>query len=304
MPDLDISRCTTDADYAAWREVRLAVLPYERCPSVEELREQDARESRLTVVVREAGEVVGSGLADRSDSAATGSIAPRVMPAHRRRGIGRTLHAHLVEHLSGLAGHDAGHDLTRVRATVDDEGSLAFAHALGYEDTDHEVEQTRALVDLPPVSAPPEDVEVVLESEHPGLWAASHQRFGVEVTGDFALTTALEVTPERWATSWLGEPMFLAVHEGEVVGCAGLVLDPDVTDRAENALTAVRRDWRGRGLAVHLKLQTLHWAAEHGIAEVYTWTQDGNAAMRTLNTRLGYATTRRSTTVAQHLPLD
>ena len=37
---------------------------------------------------------------------------------------------------------------------------------------------------------------------------------------------------------------------------------------------------------------TLAWAADHGIEEVYTWTQDGNAAMRALNTRLGYATTR------------
>ena len=32
-------------------------------------------------------------------------------------------------------------------------------------------------------------------------------------------------------------------------------------------------------------------AADHGIEEVYTWTQDGNAAMRALNERLGYATT-------------
>ena len=37
---------------------------------------------------------------------------------------------------------------------------------------------------------------------------------------------------------------------------------------------------------------TLAWAAEHGTTEIYTWTQDGNAAMRALNTRLGYATTR------------
>ncbi|WP_425464540.1 GNAT family N-acetyltransferase [Nocardioides eburneiflavus] len=82
------------------------------------------------------------------------------------------------------------------------------------------------------------------------------------------------------------------LHDGEVVGCAGLGLDPDQPTRAENGLTAVRADWRGRGLAVHLKLLTLAWAADHGITEVYTWTQDGNAAMRALNTRLGYATTR------------
>ena len=97
--------------------------------------------------------------------------------------------------------------------------------------------------------------------------------------------------------------MFLALHDGEVVGCAGLGLDADNPTRAENALTAVRRDWRGRGIAVHLKQRTLAWAAEHGIAEVYTWTQDGNAAMRALNTRLGYATTRTGIQVARALPL-
>ena len=93
--------------------------------------------------------------------------------------------------------------------------------------------------------------------------------------------------------------MFLALHDGEVVGCAGLGLDPDEPTRAENSLTAVRRDWRGRGLAVHLKQRTLAWAADHGITEVYTWTQDGNGAMRTLNTRLGYATTRTGTSCAR-----
>ena len=93
--------------------------------------------------------------------------------------------------------------------------------------------------------------------------------------------------------------MFLALHDGEVVGCAGLGLDADDPARAENALTAVRRDWRGRGIAVHLKQRTLAWAAEHGIAEVYTWTQDGNAAMRALNTRLGYATTQTGIQLAR-----
>ena len=80
--------------------------------------------------------------------------------------------------------------------------------------------------------------------------------------------------------------------------------DCDNPTRAENSLTAVRGDWRRRGLAVHLKQRTLAWAAEHGITEVYTWTQDGNAAMRTLNTRLGYATTRTGIQLSRALPLD
>ena len=220
-PDLEITRCVTDEDYEQWRQVRIAVLPYERCDSVAELRAQDEKDTRLMLLAREGDVVVGSGMADRSDSAATGSMAPRVLPEHRRRGVGTALLHRLADHLTGL-------DLPRVRATVDDDESLAFAHALGFADTDHEVEQTFSVAGPPRPTEAPDGIEVVLESERPGLWAASLDTFGREVLADFAFSTSLDVTPERWATSWLGSPMFLAVHDGEVVGCAGLLVDTDV----------------------------------------------------------------------------
>ena len=66
----------------------------------------------------------------------------------------------------------------------------------------------------------------------------------------------------------------------------------------------MRGDWRGRELAVHLKQRTMAWAAEHGVTAIYTWTQDGNAAMRSLNTRLGYATTRTGIQLARRLTVD
>ena len=144
---------------------------------------------------------------------------------------------------------------------------------------------------------------MVTSADRPGLWEAAFERFGREALAGFAVDTPLDITPEQWSTTWAGDPMFLAVSGGEVIGCAGLLHDPDQSTRAENALTAVRRDWRGRGIAVHLKLRTLEWAAAHGIDEIYTWTQDGNSAMRSLNERLGYATTRTSTTVSRGLPL-
>ncbi|PUA79026.1 GNAT family N-acetyltransferase [Nocardioides currus] len=291
---MEITACVTDEDYEAWRQVRIAVLPYERCDSVAELRTQDSPR-RLMLLARLDGRVVGSGLADLSDSASTGSVAPRVLPGHRRRGVGTALLDRLTEHVAGLG-------MPRIRATVDDDGSLAFAHRLGYEDTDHEVEQTKTVGEAPALTGVPDGVEVVTEDDRPGLWAACYDTFGHQALADFALSTPLEVSAERWATSWLGDPMFLAVRDGDVIGCAGLVRDTDTPTRAENALTAVRRDWRGRGLAVHLKLRTLAWAAENGVTEVYTWTQDGNAAMRTLNEKLGYTTTRSSTMVARSLP--
>jgi GNAT superfamily N-acetyltransferase len=58
-----------------------------------------------------------------------------------------------------------------------------------------------------------------------------------------------------------------------------------------------RRDWRRRGVAAFLRRHVLHWAAVHGLAEVSTWTQRDNHAMRRLNETLGYTYGQQSITV-------
>jgi len=66
----------------------------------------------------------------------------------------------------------------------------------------------------------------------------------------------------------------------------------------------VRREWRGRGVAKALKRTTFAWAANHDIAEIHTWTQRGNDAMRALNERLGYRYGTVSIRVESPLPLS
>jgi N-acetylglutamate synthase-like GNAT family acetyltransferase len=97
--------------------------------------------------------------------------------------------------------------------------------------------------------------------------------------------------------------MFLALYDDEVIGCAGLHRDTDRPERAENALTAVRRDWRGRGVASHLKRCTLQWAAAQGVSELYTWTQARNTPMLRLNEQLGYVVGKTSVSLERRLPL-
>jgi len=291
---MEITTCETDADYEAWRQVRIEVLPGERTETVAELRAEDSTD-RTMVIAHLDGEVVGSGVAGRSDVGG-GFVAPRVRPEHRRRGVGSELLSHLSAHL-------VARGFERVGGMVEDPGSLAFAERAGFIEADRQVEQVLAVTDVPAPSAPPIGVRVVELAERPELWAASYDTFGTEVLADFALYEPLQVTAEQWASSWAGEPMFLALHDGEVIGCAGLHRDTDRPERAENALTAVRRAWRGRGVASHLKRLTLRWAAEHGVTEVYTWTQARNESMIRLNEHLGYAVGQTSITVSRPLPL-
>jgi GNAT superfamily N-acetyltransferase len=291
---MEITTCVSDADYEAWRQVRIEVVPGERAATVAELRAEDS-DARVMVLAAVDGEVVGSGLAGVSDSGG-GFVAPRVRPAHRRRGVGSALLDHLARHL-------AARGFSQVRGMVDDPGSLAFAQGAGFEEIDRQVEQVLTIAEEPPPSAPPTGVRVIDLEERPELWAASYDRFGKEVLADFAVYEPLQVSAEQWAASWAGAPMFLALYDGSVIGCAGLHLDTDRPDRAENALTAVTREWRGRGVASYLKRLTLRWAAGHGVTEVYTWTQARNEPMLRLNEHLGYAVGQTSITLSRSLPL-
>ena len=291
---MELTACATDADYEAWRAVRLAVVPGERCPTVDELRDHHTGD-RLLLLAAVDGTVVGSGIAGRAETAGAGFAAARVLPEHRRQGVGSALLRELADHCTSLG-------LPRIQGGVDDDG-LPFAHHFGFVELDREIEQVRAVGDEPQPAPLPGNLEVVTLSERPELWPGCFETFGRQVLADFALHTPLDLSADEWDSTWRGDPMFVALHEGEVIGCAGLNRDADQPERAENALTAVRRDWRGRGIATHLKRRTLHWAATHGIRELYTWTQAGNTSMVRLNEHLGYEVGQTGITVSRALPL-
>ena len=285
----------TEADLEAWRRVRRAVLPNESCATVEWMRSSMTPE-RVYLLAELDGELAGSGLAGRSDFGHAG-LHPRVLPAFRRRGVGTEL-------LRVLADHAVAHGFEQAGTNVDDPGSFAFAERFGYVEVDRQVEQAREVgVEVKPVL--PAWLEVVAVADRPDLWAAAYDPLALQAFADMATDRAVAVTFEQWERDWLEWPegMFLGLSEGRIVGCAGLERDTDDPSRAENALTAVLRGWRGRGIATALKETALALAAKQGIGLVYTWTQQGNVGMRRLNERLGYAYRGESITVRAPLPL-
>ena len=291
-----IRRAESDADLERWRQVRMAVLPRERTATLEKIRNGTTPE-RLLLLAELDGELAGSGVADRSDLAGQGSLAPRVLPHARRHGVGTALLRELAAHVEALGFDQAG-------ALVEDPASLGFAERFGFREVDRDVEQVRTIGPERWPEVPP-GLEVVSLAEQPDLFARVYHELAREAFEDFALDRPIEITLEDWEREWAVWPegTYVALADGEIVGFAGLHRDGDRPDRAENSLTAVRRDWRRRGVASTLKRMAIAWAAANGVREIYTWTQRGNDAMRAVNERLGYVTRSTCIRVRGRLPL-
>jgi GNAT superfamily N-acetyltransferase len=142
-------------------------------------------------------------------------------------------------------------------------------------------------------------------AERPELSSRVYMELALEAFEDIPTPRKISITLEQWEREWVNWPegSFVALAGDEIVGCAGLMRDEDRADRAENMLTAVRRDWRGRGLARALKETVIAWGSANGLREIYTWTQTGNENMRAVNEKLGYVTRSVSIGVRAPLPL-
>src|SRR3954447_20757595 len=135
-----IRRVETDADIETWVEIKNAVVPNEPV-TVEQLRRSD--EPGRALFVTDDG--AGCGIAAVSSFGGKAFIAVRVLPEHRRRGIGRALASVCAEHARSL-----GRDGVNCFVYADEPHSIAFAESYGLEDVDYQLQQVRAIGDEPP----------------------------------------------------------------------------------------------------------------------------------------------------------
>ena len=293
--EIAIRRAESDADLKQWSDVRRLVAPNESTPTIELLRAQEGPD-RLLLLAESAGHVIGSGFADRSHITG-GYVAPRVVQAHRRRGVGSAI-------LQALIGHLVERGFASASAHAEDEPAHAFALKHGFQEVDREVEQVRTLAPDEPPAPPFDGVDFRTVAQRPELLQRS---FALAQQGyaDMVLKSGPAVVPiEEWIREEATLPAgtFVALEHGIIVGYAGLLAWTDDPTRAENGLTVVDRRWRGRGLATALKQRQLAWAAANGIREVVTWTQVGNEVMQRVNERLGYKARSISRTMRRDVP--
>ena len=294
---IELRAAESDEDLEAWRSVRSAIMPNERTASVGELRAA-AESDTLYVLAFVDGELAGSGI---STEASTGGAftQPRVLPAHRRRGVGTALLTALADQALACGHAEAG-------AQLEEPGSSAFAAQFGFSERNRQIEQVYAVRGDEPEPDGPEGIAIVRLRGRDDLRARLYGELVEAALADLAIDRPIAITEQEWWSNWIpsDEWAFVALAGDELVGMAGLLDDDDHPERAENLLTAVRRDLRGRGIARALKQHTLRCAADRGLAEVYTSPQTGNEPMQALNRSLGYVDRDVIVSVRAPLPLQ
>lgn len=107
-----------------------------------------------------------------------------------------------------------------------------------------------------------------------------------------------EVTPvsyEHWLAhdvqtpKALLEAFFLAKDGDRYVGVSFLQRRLEQPDVLSQELTGVLREYRGKGIAMALKLQTVKYARAHGYREIRTGNDTRNRAMLRINEAMGFA---------------
>jgi len=88
--------------------------------------------------------------------------------------------------------------------------------------------------------------------------------------------------------SWFrADTQIIAANADRWVGLAAIGIYPE-DNHACNAFTGVLREYRGRGLAQALKLQTILLAKREGVRHIRTNNDSQNAPMLAINRKLGY----------------
>jgi mycothiol synthase len=274
---------TTPDDLVVWADVKSRIVPNEPV-TAEQLATTD-EPGRLLLLAEREGTVAGCGIASPSSFGGRVFVAARVLPEHRRQGVGGELVRALLDH-----GRALGRDGVNAFVDAGDEPSLAFARRLGLEEVDYQLEQVRTISAEEPAPQLPAGVGLTALTDRRlellrTVWPVAEQGYA-----DMPLPGAITMPLATWLRDEATRPegSFAAFEGREVVGFAGLCEHANGLATAEHGLTVVRRDRRRRGIALALKQAQLHWASRSGVVELVTWTQRGNEAMQALNAALGY----------------
>lgn len=261
----------------------------EHAPDLDSLRHAQQAAQAAYVLARLGGEPVGCGMSAvfPGADAAWPEADASVLSAFRRRGIGSAI----LETVSARV-RELGAEGLQVEVKESDESSIAFVEKRSFVEIER---QKEVVLDLSGLTAspaePPPGITIVPRAERPDLERAEYElqrEAGRDISG---LDSTLDSTFEEWRSFAVERPgvdpelCFLALAGEEIVGSAGIVV---LGGTPYHGLTAVAREWRGRGIAEALKRSQIAAALDRGFTRLVTESQQDNVPMRRLNKKLGY----------------
>jgi GNAT superfamily N-acetyltransferase len=288
---------TSDADLEALVAITAATTP-EEPTSLDELRWADATyPGTVRYVATLDGATVGAATVGRIYVQAPdypdlwSTLA--VLPEARRRGVGSAL-LDAVARSAAAAGKTGLH----LRCRDHRPDAIAFLTHRGFAELERQKAVRLELAGrTPPDVRLPDGLALTSLADRPELvtdvHAVAQETFADIPGGDVPMAVGDLAEFRARDVDKPGIPpdaFMVAVEAGtdRVAGYASLQLLPGRPDVAWHDMTAVRRAWRGRGLATALKLATIGWAIQHGLTALETGNDEANAPMRAVNARLGY----------------
>lgn len=273
-----------------------------------EIAESETRRppERLHVawVAVEGNAIVGYGFVEEPGVAARpGRLRIRVLvdPGRRRRGVGGSLCAVLIELARGLGTTEL---VTEAQADETQAHRLLAQH--GFEEYHRRQESRLSLSAVDPATIG-HAIDARTDAFFPtGVRIATYRQLQLAVADaprrlydldatlwadvPFGLTGSIP-SFEQYQVLELADPDFLpgatfiALDGERWIGIGALMSGKGYL---LNSMTGVVRDWRGRGLARWLKLHTIRCAFEHGAPEIRTFNDSVNDAILALNRSLGF----------------
>lgn len=223
----------------------------------------------------------------------------RIHPDYQKQGWGTQLAEHLLKCLEP-------HNPTRLHAKVCEyhPHSLAFAEKFGFKETDRNSESALVFADFDPsvygdVATRMKNEEIVIRSynELAPVYADLDQRLYdlfEAIEPDIPGNESYESSGfDDWYNNYLTHPRLdkdafkIAVAGDELVGVSNLWTDL-ASDMLYTDLTGVKSAYRGKGIAVALKLAVIKWGLANGNSIIKTQNGVSNAGMLSINYRLGY----------------
>jgi len=302
-------RAFTDADYPAW--VAGANRCYPDYPwSVEEARHDDdkwdhGRFFKRRLVAEEDGRMVGAVELYHRPS----RFHPDrygfdvwVLPDRRRRGHGGALHDAAVailrerNALAATAGVKEtmtdGVEFTRKRGWVEIKRDWESRLVVAEFDFDRFAGAAeRVAAQGIRISTFADELASDPDAARKAYELTDHCRRDVP-----AMDQPTDVTFAEWKKDWTDAPSFLpdaffvAIDgQGRWLGMSNLQRSIEDPSFIWQGLTGVRREARGRGLAMALKVMTVRYAQRLGVDHIKTWNDQRNQPMLAINVAMGFA---------------